>query len=176
MIIQSQQAEREAILNVAKQMAVAARTAPKTRGMDFLETLIVTGDDLFKIADCMEKIGQRPNMAFCSRDADNVRKSEAVLLLGTGHHTRGLNEECQYCGSINCKACVDSGNSCVYDPIDLGIAASSAASVAADNRVDNRIMFSVGIAVKELKLFNEEITVIFGIPLSASGKSIYYDR
>lgn len=176
MIIKSEQAEREGILNVAKQMAAAARTAPKTRGMDFLETLIVTGDDLNKIADCMEAIGEKQNMAFCIRDAKNIRGSEAVLLLGIGHHTRGLNESCQYCQSQNCAECMKKGNSCVYDPVDLGIALGSAVSIAADNRIDNRIMFSVGVAAKELKLFEDKIAMIFGIPLSASGKSIYYDR
>jgi uncharacterized ferredoxin-like protein len=59
---------------------------------------------------------------------------------------------------------------------DLGIAIGSAVSVAADHRVDNRVMYSIGKAAKELKLLGEEASIIFGIPLSASGKSPFFDR
>lgn len=176
MKISSQQAEREAIMNAAEKMAVAARTAPKTRGQDYLETVIAAGDELKEYADRMERLGEEYNLPFMVRDSRNIRNSEAVLFLGIGNHTRNLNEGCQYCKSANCKECIENNNTCVYDPIDLGVALGSAVSVAADNRVDNRIMFSVGRAAKSMGLFGADISMVFGIPLSAKGKSIYYDR
>jgi uncharacterized ferredoxin-like protein len=52
----------------------------------------------------------------------------------------------------------------------------SAVSVAANHRIDNRIMFSVGKAAMELGYLPKEVRVAFGIPLSTSGKSVFYDR
>lgn len=176
MILTSNQAEAQSILATAQAMAMAARTAPKTRGQDFLQTLILTGEDIDRLADTMERLGTERSTAFLLRDAGNVRSSSAVLLLGIGKHTRNLNEICGYCGSPNCAESSQAGNTCVFDPIDLGIAVGSAVSVAADARMDNRVMFSAGVAAKALGLFGTDITSVLGIPLSASGKSIYFDR
>ncbi|KMZ53855.1 ferredoxin domain-containing protein [Dorea sp. D27] len=176
MMISSEQAEREAIMNVAKQMAAAARTAPKTRGRDYLETVIVAGEELKEYAARMEDLGEKYNLPFMIRDSKSIRESDVVVFFGIGHHTRDLNEACQYCGSDNCGECMAKQNSCVYDPIDLGIALSSAVSIAADNRIDNRIMFSVGRAAKSTGIFGDDTAMVFGIPLSAKGKSNYYDR
>lgn len=176
MILSSKQAEHDSILATAQAMAVAARTAPKTRGLDYLQTLILTDYELTLLADTMKRIGTEKHVAFFLRDAENVRQSSAILLLGIGKHTRALNEICGYCGSANCVECRESGNTCVYDPIDLGIAVGSAVSVAAAAHVDNRVMFSAGAAAKQLGLFDASVTSVLGIPLSASGKSIYFDR
>jgi len=59
---------------------------------------------------------------------------------------------------------------------DLGIAVGSAVSVAADHRIDNRVMYSAGKGALRLGIFPEDIKIIWGIPLSAGAKSIYYDR
>ena len=60
--------------------------------------------------------------------------------------------------------------------MDLGIALGSAVSIAADNRIDNRIMFSAGVAAMEMNLLGPGVGEIIGIPLSATKKSIYFDR
>jgi uncharacterized ferredoxin-like protein len=57
---------------------------------------------------------------------------------------------------------------------DLGIAVGSAAKTASMNNADNRIMERVGLAAMRLGMMKSN--VIYGIPLSATGKSIYYDR
>jgi uncharacterized ferredoxin-like protein len=49
-------------------------------------------------------------------------------------------------------------------------------AVAADNRVDNRIMYTAGFAAVKLKLLGEEVKIAYGIPLSATGKNIFFDR
>ena len=49
-------------------------------------------------------------------------------------------------------------------------------SVAADSRIDTRIMFSVGHAGVAMNLFEGAIKQALGIPLSISGKSPFFDR
>ena len=58
--------------------------------------------------------------------------------------------------------------------IDLGIALGSAVKVASDLNVDNRIMYSIGLAAKKMNLL--EADEIQGIPLSIKGKNIFFDR
>jgi len=59
--------------------------------------------------------------------------------------------------------------------IDLGIALGSAVSIAADDRVDNRIMYSIGKAAAEMD-YNDDSVVWHGVPISISGKNIFFDR
>ena len=82
MLYSSHDAEQAHILTTAQAMCAAARTAPKTKGQDYLDTCIVTGDDLEPLAAKMEELSDAHNAAFLRRDAGNVRKSGAVVLLG----------------------------------------------------------------------------------------------
>ena len=59
---------------------------------------------------------------------------------------------------------------------DLGIAIGSAVKTAQIHNVDNRIMYSGGAAALDLGLFGKECTVAYAIPLSATGKNIFFDR
>ncbi|MEF9918037.1 MAG: DUF2148 domain-containing protein [Eubacterium sp.] len=176
MIYHSKEVEESGILTIAQNMCVAARTAPKTRGIDFLDTCIITGDEKELLAVKMENLADTLEMAFFVRDADCVRKSQAVVLVGSRYTQRGLNEGCQYCNFTNCKDCADHNGVCVYDPIDLGIALSSAVSIAGAAYADSRIMFSVGKAALDLNFLDDSIKIIMGIPISATGKSPYFDR
>ena len=49
----SQTLEQEAVLQTARQICAAVRTAPKTRGIDHLETCVLTGEDLETLASQM---------------------------------------------------------------------------------------------------------------------------
>lgn len=51
----------------------------------------------------------------------------------------------------------------------------SAVALAADRRIDNRVMFTAGKAAANLNLLGKK-KIIFGIPLSVSGKSPFFDR
>ena len=53
---------------------------------------------------------------------------------------------------------------------------AAAAAVAADRRVDNRVLFSAGRAAISLGTLGEGVGQVFGIPLSVSGKSPFFDR
>ncbi len=86
---------------------------------------------------------------------------------------RGLN--CGICGFDGCADCLSAGSACAFETIDLGIALGSAVSLAADKRVDTRIMYTIGrTAVKCGLLARSEIAM--GIPVSISGKSPFFDR
>jgi len=58
--------------------------------------------------------------------------------------------------------------------VDLGIALSSAAKVAGELNVDNRIMRSIGETAENMKLLQADYAV--GIPISIKGKNIFFDR
>lgn len=176
MIQDSRTAEQAAVLAVAQKMCIAARTAPKTKGQDFLHTCILMGEELEQVAAKMEEMSAKLGYKFFLRDAGNVRASHAVVLLGVENVTRGLGAGCNYCGLTDCAGCEAAGGTCAYGPMDLGIAIGSAVSVAEDARVDNRVMFSVGRTVQEMGIFDEKVRGIIAIPLSVAGKSPYFDR
>jgi uncharacterized ferredoxin-like protein len=168
---------KSALYEVAKQMATAARTAPKARGTDNLTIAIVDGDDIRRIADKMKEMneqGRGPD--FFVRDANNILQTEAVLLIGTKIEPIGL----PHCGLCGFESCEEKRKHpqvpCVFNASDLGTAAGSAVAVAADARVDNRMMYTVGMATRELQILGEEVKLIYGIPLSCSGKNIFFDR
>ncbi len=164
------------IIDIAKNMALAARTAPKARGTDNLEILIATNSELKKLAECMQQISERDKVAFFTRDAENVLQSSAVLLIGTRYKALGL-KNCGWCGWQTCQEKEKHPeHPCAYNLTDLGIAIGSAVSMAADYRIDNRIMFSIGKAALELKWFSNDVKAAFGIPLSATNKNPFFDR
>lgn len=174
MTINEKDSRQEQILSVAAQMMTAARTAPKGKGTDNLEIITVWGDGLKKLADEMRRYSERSGFKFFLRDAGNVEQSDCVVLIGTYLETFGLN--CGFCGFPTC----DEKSKfpyvpCAFNTNDLGIAVGSAVSVAADCRVDNRIMYSVGRAALDLGLLGE-CKAAFGIVLSCSGKSPFFDR
>jgi uncharacterized ferredoxin-like protein len=177
MRIHSKTAEESAILNLAYSVCAAARTAPKACGVDSLETAVLTGEDKDRVTAEMRTIGEALGASgrFFCRDADNVDAAGAVVLVGAKYETRGLGERCKLCGFENCAACEAAGAACVFTSMDLGIALGSAVSMVADHRVDNRIMFTIGQAAAKLGLLGEH-KLIMGIPLSVSGKSVFYDR
>ena len=176
MIYSSEDMQTRAVLDTAARMCAAARTAPKTRGMDGLVTCVVTGEDKDRLAAHMRELAGRLDYAFFARDADNVDYADAVVLFGMEEQRRGLNGGCQYCHFGSCADCAEKDGRCAWDAVDVGIAIGSAAAAAADARVDSRVMFSVGRAAKSLGLLGEKASLVLGLPLSVSGKSPFFDR
>ena len=186
----------EGVLTVAKLMAVAARTAPKAKGSDVIVIRTAYGRDLKILADSMRKFGERHNLGFFSRDAKNVEDSDCCLIIGAKADA-GLGLNCGACGYKSCAAMGkeqkknlesineptnDSENAsafigpnCAIRAADLGIALGSAAKTAAMHNVDNRIMYSAGVGALKLGWL-EGCTTAYAIPLSASGKNLYFDR
>ncbi len=165
----------ESIIKAAERICIAARTAPKGKGKDLLVTAIVTGDEMNDIASRMREIALRDELEFFARDAGNVEASAALVLLGSRKDPLGLSH-CGYCGFEDCQKMLEAGGTCSFNSGDLGIAVGSAVSRAADLRIDNRVMYSAGKAALELGLLGEEVKIVYGVPLSVSGKSPFFDR
>ncbi|MCX6230887.1 MAG: DUF2148 domain-containing protein [Bacteroidetes bacterium] len=175
MIIKEENLRHSSLLAVAAQMLTAARTAPKARGIDNLVLAVVTDESIKLLSEKMVEIGERDGRQFFLRDAENILNAEAVVLIATTVKANGLN--CGLCGYKGCSQKNENVEApCAFNMNDLGIAIGSAVSVAADHRVDNRVMYSIGKAAKELQFLGVEASIIFGIPLSASGKSPFFDR
>lgn len=157
---------------VARQLMTAARTAPKAKGVDLIETILVSDEHLDVLARCMEEMAATRNLPFFLRDASNIRMAECVVLVGTRTGAQGLN--CGHCGYDTCGA-RPKGVPCVLNSVDVGIALGSACSMAADLRVDTRVMFSAGLAAQCLGWLPDCYTV-FALPVSASSKNPFFDR
>lgn len=167
--------EKSSMLHTAERMCVAARTAPKGKGVDNIVTAILTDSEKDNLAAEMERIAQREGVDFFLRDANGIRQSAAVVLIGTKLSSRGV-PYCGYCGFKDCSGKAKNNGSCTMDVTDLGIALGSAVSIAADDRVDNRVMFSVGRAALDINLLGVDVKLIYGVPLTAKGKDIFFDR
>lgn len=167
-------------------MAVAARTAPKGKGKDSLVTRVVSKADLSLLSREMTRFGEDHAQPFFIRDAKNIAASEACLIIGIrGGEVLGLN--CQGCGYQSCadmeaafrstieKGSPFSGPNCVIKMADLGIAIGSAAKTASLLNLDNRVMYTAGVAARSLGWING-CTVAYGIPVSITGKNIFFDR
>jgi uncharacterized ferredoxin-like protein len=176
MIINEKEIKVVQVLEIGKQMMIAARTAPKGKGVDNLEAVLVSGEDLLVLADSMEAGVQRHGRLFFMRDAANIRLAQAVVVLGTRLCTMNLN--CGYCGYPSCEAKIQAGAQfpCAFPINDLGIAIGSACATAADLRVDTRVMFSAGVAAMELGWLGPDVKAAFAIPISATSKSPFFDR
>jgi uncharacterized ferredoxin-like protein len=165
---------------VADLMAVAARTAPKAAGKDFIVIEIIEGDDLKTLGEKMCEYGVVTGKKNFDRDGNNVSASDALILIGIKDgKSVGLN--CTACGVENCNELPInnatgefSGPQCAYRLLDLGIALGSAVKTASLLNVDNRIMYRAGVVAREMGLIDAD--VVMGIPISATGKSIYFDR
>jgi uncharacterized ferredoxin-like protein len=165
-----------ALRDTITKMVIAARTAPKARGIDTFEILIAEGESVLKLSEKMSKISREHDIAFFERDAVNILESPFVFLIGTRIRSIGL-KKCGMCGFSGCDEKKKyPGVPCVFNTGDLGIALGSAAAVCMDQRVDNRIMYTIGQAAMDLGFFGEDIRIAYGIPVSATSKNPFFDR
>ena len=172
MIQNERDIRHEQVLDIARQMMVAARTAPKGKGIDIIEIAVVSGEDIKVLSDKMIAMYEEHGMKFFLRDADNILSAECIILLGTREHPQGLN--CGHCGFATC-AGRSEGVPCALNSVDVGIALGSACATAADHRVDTRIMFSAGLAAQRLDWL-KGCRQVYAIPVSASSKNPFFDR
>lgn len=171
----SDELEINAALNVAALMAATARTAPKTRGIDNIEVVVIDDEAAKKgLGARMKEISARDNRPSFARDAGSISSSPVIVAVGVKANPAGLN--CGFCGYATCSKLAETPGICSYNSIDLGIAVDSAASLAAQFHIDNRVMYSVGKAAIELGLFSKDVRQALGIPLSVTGKNPFFDR
>jgi uncharacterized ferredoxin-like protein len=171
----SAELEKSAARQVATLMAAAARTAPKTRGIDNIQTTAIDDEPgRQKVIAKMREIAAKENRPGLARDAGNIENSPVLVVIGVASNTAGLN--CGFCGQPTCDALEATGGICTFNSIDLGIATASAAEVAGRLHIDNRIMYSIGRACLDLGLFGPKVKQALGIPLSVTGKNPFFDR
>lgn len=171
----SNELEKAAIKDVAEFMAVAARTAPKTRGIDNIEVIAIDDEATKKrLIEKMKEISKTDARPGFERDANSIAGSPVVLVIGVRNNPAELN--CGFCGYLTCEEMVKHKGTCAYNPIDLGIAVGSAVATASDFHTDNRVMYSIGRACLDLKLFSQTVKQALGIPLSVTGKNPFFDR
>jgi uncharacterized ferredoxin-like protein len=179
--------EKTAVTTVAGLMALAARTAPKGKGVDTISIRVLGGKEISRLATRLSELGEEHGIGFFLRDAKNIAASDACVLIGArGDTVTGIN--CGGCGYATCAEMAEeckrkkkmttffAGPNCAIRMADLGIALGSAVKTAQVHNVDNRIMYSGGAAALDLGFMGEGCTVAYAIPLSATGKNIFFDR
>lgn len=172
MVYNERDVRNEHVIECAKQMMTAARTAPKAKGVDIIEVMMITGEDIMTLSNTLHQIGEEMGRGGLMRDADNIQSAEAVILIGSREEAMCLN--CGYCGAPTCGE-RKPGVPCAMNTIDVGIAVGSACATAADLRLDTRVMYSVGYAALKLG-WMPECNYLIGIPVSASSKNPFFDR
>jgi uncharacterized ferredoxin-like protein len=171
----SAELEKQAAQQVAALMVAAARTAPKTRGIDNIRIAAIDDEPTKQqLIAKMREIATKENRPGLARDAGNIENSPTLVIIGVEANTSGLN--CGYCGHPTCEALEAANGVCTFNSIDLGIATASAAEVAGRHHVDNRVMYSIGRASLDLGLLGPKVKLALGLPLSVTGKSPFFDR
>lgn len=172
---------QEAVATVSQMMAVAAITAPKTKGENFVAVQVLMGEAVQDLGAAMCVYGEKTGIKGFERDGRNTAASQAVVLIGLqAPNTAGL--DCGACGYTTCADLLSAGTVqgefagpfCAYRLLDMGIALGSAAKTASLFNVDNRLMYRIGAVARDIGLVDWEFVI--GIPLSVTGKSVYFDR
>lgn len=170
---------KDSVKMVADLMEIAARTAPKAVGKDFIEVKVLSDEEKSAIGNEMLALSKERGPGF-ERDGNNILDADALVIIGLLPH-KGVGLNCGACGCSTCEEFNEkhnagdfNGPNCSIRMLDLGIALGSAVKVASSLNVDNRIIYRVGVAAKRLGI--GESNIIQGIPLSATGKNIFFDR
>ncbi len=176
-VIREEDARTDIVDEVARRMMVAARTAPKGKGIDNLEIAVLDEEGINRISKKLAEIVERDGTpAFFRRDMENVLAACRMVLIGTRIRSLGI-QPCGMCGYADCaEKNTHPEHPCAFNTGDLGIAIGSAVSVALDARVDNRIMYTAGRAAVELGLLGDGVRIAYAIPLSAGPKNPFFDR
>jgi uncharacterized ferredoxin-like protein len=186
----------ETVLQVAKLMAAAAITAPKSGGQlflagrhNFMETVIVADADArAQLAAWLRARGAERRETIWFRDADVAEAVDAVLFVGLRPDWYPPNYDCGACGYATCAEFLhatkplrdDSGELefagpvCNLRDIDLGIAVGSAAKTAALHSIDCRCQTRVAVAARKLGVITADHAV--ALSLSMTHKSVGFDR
>ncbi len=185
----------DTVRQVAKLMAAAAVTAPKSGGQLFLqgkqlfiETVVV--DDravLLQLATWMRARGAERRERIWFRDAEVAEALDAVLFVGLADWYPP-NYDCGACGYATCAEFLHAtaelrrdsdelefaGPHCNLRDIDLGIAVGSAAKTAALHSIDCRCQTRIAVAARKLGVIRADVAV--ALSLSLTHKAVGFDR
>ncbi|MFW9856443.1 MAG: ferredoxin domain-containing protein [Candidatus Thorarchaeota archaeon] len=174
--------ESEAMDYVLRLMSLSARTSPKTAGIDDILLKIVVGEEKGKVVEEMHRLGKERGIPNFHRDARSIDKSHGMLLIGIERNAGTISLNCGACG-FDCDELDDMkkegadyyGPNCAYKLLDLGIALGSAAKTASIMNADSRIMYRAATAAMRIGIFND-VSVALAIPISGTGKNVFFDR
>ncbi|MDQ3305281.1 MAG: DUF2148 domain-containing protein [Actinomycetota bacterium] len=185
----------DTVRQVAKLMAAAAITAPKSGGQLFvqgkhlfIETVVV--DDravLDRLAGWMRARGAERRERIWFRDAEAAEAIDAVLFVGLADWYPP-NYDCGACGYATCAEFLHTtaelrrdsaelefaGPHCNLRDIDLGIAVGSAAKTAAIHSLDCRCQTRIAVAARKLDVIRADVAV--ALSLSLTHKAVGFDR
>ena len=102
MVIDERESRHDYIVDAARQIMTAGRTAPKGKGIDNIEIVALTQNSILEVAGALRVSAEETGLKFFLRDADNIELAEAVILVGSRTSPMGLN--CGYCGYATCIA------------------------------------------------------------------------
>src|SRR5436853_382030 len=184
----------DTIRQVAKLMAAAAITAPKSGGQLllagkhlFIETVIVDDrETLSSLAAWMRARGKERREAIWFRDAE-AAEIDAVLFVGLSDWYPPVYD-CGACGYATCAEFMHAtkqlrddsaelefaGPTCNLRDIDLGIAVGSAAKTAAMHSIDCRCQTRIAVAARKLGVIEADVAV--ALSLSLTHKNVGFDR
>jgi uncharacterized ferredoxin-like protein len=185
----------DTVEHVAKLMAAAAITAPKSGGQlflagkhTFMETIIVSDADTRRqLAEWMRARGKERREAIWFRDAAVAESVDAILFVGLADWYPP-NYDCGACGFATCAEFLHqtkqlrdeshelefAGPTCNLRDIDLGIAVGSAAKTAAIHSIDCRCQTRVAAAARKLGVIRADVAV--ALSLSLTHKAVGFDR
>jgi uncharacterized ferredoxin-like protein len=185
----------DTVRQVAKLMAAAAITAPKSGGQLFLqgknlfiETVIVDDrDTLGELAAWMRARGKERRETIWFRDAEVAEAIDAALFVGLADWYPP-NYDCGACGYATCAEFLHAtttlraesdelefiGPHCNLRDIDLGIAVGSAAKTAALHSIDCRCQTRIAVAARKLGVIRADVAV--ALSLSLTHKAVGFDR
>ena len=157
-----------AIRTVAELMLLSMKTAPKALGKNTLVYKIASDEEKNRIVVGMESINKKN----WDRDARTIKKAELLVLIGV----KGADVSESLEGRIDVSDIEPQlkGEVCPTRLIDLGIAIGSAVKTASLHNIDNRVMWRAGVIAASLGVLNAAVAI--AIPLSATEKSIFFDR
>lgn len=171
----------ESIKAAAGLIEIAAITAPKAKGVDDIRTKTIYkgSKDHTEIVEKMKEFGNKKGFKFFFRDSNNTLDSDAIVLISTiSKSPLGMN--CGMCG-YNCTTIPEKKKIsdfiapiCAFALVDLGIALGSASKTAQMLNIDNRMMYTIGVAAIDMGVIEGDVAI--GIPLSVSSKNIFFDR
>ncbi|MBW3627212.1 MAG: hypothetical protein KY412_06345, partial [Actinobacteria bacterium] len=185
----------DTVRQVAKLMAAAAVTAPKSGGQLFLqgkhlfiETVVVDDHALLgRLAEWMRARGAERRERIWFRDAEVAEAVDAVLFVGLADWYPP-NYDCGACGYATCAEFLHAtaelrrdsdelefaGPHCNLRDIDLGIAVGSAAKTAALHSIDCRCQTRIAVAARKLGVIRADVAV--ALSLSLTHKAVGFDR
>jgi len=186
----------ETVVQVAKMMAAAAITAPKSGGMlflqgkhNFMETIIVSDADTKKaLSNWMRARGAERRETIWYRDADVAEAVDAIVFVGLKPDWYPPNYDCGACGYATCAEFIHATNQvrkdsaelefagpvCNLRDIDLGIAVGSAAKTASIHSIDCRCQTRSAVAARKLGVITADHAV--ALSLSMTSKAVGFDR